>query len=299
MLCKLADEYGQRHGEDDIRVLDVKQSLARAYQRQKKFDRAHDLLSEILPKLATRMGKTHMEVLIIRAELADVSAHRGDHESALRMLYKTHEFAHKEFGNEHPLTLNFLYTIGLILGEQGYHKKSEEILKRCLEVRKRKFSDDPYRMIANSKDVSRVLISQRKWTETETFVKEELDLRRVQFPKDHAGHRECTVRLAECRSAQGDFVTAEVLYRQVLEELQDEWPNPVLIVRETQYRLQAALRGQQRYDEADSLKHNNPRPSFCRGREISTTEATTCQTLQWTTRAGALGYTHHTAGISK
>jgi hypothetical protein len=107
----------------------VKGAVAEAETRVGNWDRAEELLRDLLGEVTTLAGREHAETLVVKNQLALALADSGKWEEAVPLRKELMEVQKERLGLNHPLTLQFTTPLLQSLLELGEYDEAEELVE--------------------------------------------------------------------------------------------------------------------------------------------------------------------------
>lgn len=124
-------------GEWHLDTLTSMNSLASAYARQGRQEKAEMLFLEVIEKRKNVLGRDHPNTLTSTAHLADTYFHRGRYDEAAELQAEVMKSKKIVLGERHPDTLTSVHNLALTYSQQGNLAEAEHLQAEVLEKRKR------------------------------------------------------------------------------------------------------------------------------------------------------------------
>jgi tetratricopeptide (TPR) repeat protein len=119
-------------------------------------------------------------------------------------------------GNEHPLTLRSMNTLGAALGNQGKPREAEEIYRQTLKLQEKALGKEHPSTLLSMNSVGTALGDQGKYKEAEKIHRQVLEIREKVLGKEHPDTLFSMNSLGLALKNQGKSREAEQIYRQAL-----------------------------------------------------------------------------------
>ncbi|KAK8071888.1 HET-domain-containing protein [Apiospora saccharicola] len=140
----------------------------------------------------------------------------GKYGDAERLCRPALELSKKVLGREHPITLDSINALALVLNNQGNHKEAALTQRQALEGYKSVLGEGHPRTLESMNNLANVLDRQGKYEEAEQMHRQTLELRKKVLGQEHPNTLGSMNNLAESLRQQGKYEEAEQMHRQTL-----------------------------------------------------------------------------------
>jgi serine/threonine protein kinase/Tfp pilus assembly protein PilF len=149
--------------------------------------------------------------------VSNPSESRGNDIRAREILDKASEDINTGLRQDPELQAQMMHVMGNVYESLGLYSKSEPLLRRALEIRRRALGAQAPETLNSMGNLAEVLEEESRYTEAEKLMRETLDGRRIQLGSEHRDTLTAMSGLAQILNSEGRFPEAEKLNRQVLE----------------------------------------------------------------------------------
>ncbi|KAK0493600.1 hypothetical protein EDD18DRAFT_406899 [Armillaria luteobubalina] len=162
------------------------------------------------------LGKSHLNTLIFKNNLALSYHQQGLWEKAEMLDKETLELHKKLHGEHHPETLTSMNNFAQTYYQQGQWEKAEVLLKETLELRKELLGKHHPDTLKSMSNLAQVYHEQGQLEKAEVLGKEALSLQKELLGEHHPDTLKFMNNLALTYQQQGQLVKAEVLGKETL-----------------------------------------------------------------------------------
>jgi tetratricopeptide (TPR) repeat protein len=159
----------------------------------------------------------------------------------------------KEFGLEHPDTLQTLYVLAYVLDRQGVHAEAENMIRKTIELREKVLGDENVASLSSISTLAVILGHQGMHAKAEAIHRKTLELQRKILGEEDRHTLWSMNNLARTLHSQGKHAEAERMYRETLELrkklLGEEHPHTLSGMS----NLAGTLDDQRKYAEAERM----------------------------------------------
>jgi hypothetical protein len=135
----------------------VKGAVAEAETRVGNWDRAENLLRDLLREVTSLAGRDHAETIVVKNQLALALADSGKWEEAMPLQKELMEVQKERLGVNHPLTLQFTTPLLQSLIELSEYNEAEELMENIKELRDTVWGKDSQDTLLSLMDEARLL----------------------------------------------------------------------------------------------------------------------------------------------
>lgn len=260
----------------EIRLGETSNALAKAKVEARKADTTaeflRDMLASVDPNIAQGREVTVREVLDAAAskvdtQLKDEPAVAADVHRTLGRTYQglarfadaeaqfrsALEISRREFGEDHPETLEAMNGVATALGSLNQYDEAEPLFRSCLESARRILGPEHPQTLDYLSNLASLLRDRGRMDEAETLLKEALEISNRVLGPEHPDTLVTRKVLAGLWQDQGRFDLAEPVLRDVLDiQRRVEGPRAPNTIG-TMQNLAMVLKALSRLDEAAPL----------------------------------------------
>ncbi len=150
-------------------------------------------------------------------KVSNPSESRGNDIRAREILDKASENIDTGLRQDPELQAQMMHVMGNVYDSLGLYSKSEPLLRRALEIRRRTLGVRNPETLKSMGNLAEVLEEESRYPEAEKLMRETLDGRRSRLGPQHRDTLIAMSELAQILNSEGRFPDAEKLNRQVLE----------------------------------------------------------------------------------
>lgn len=206
-------------------------SLARTYfelsfpvQKLGDYDEAERLISTALEIARNAWGGTHVDVLMMRGDLAYLRHLQGEREAAESSQREILELKRTHLGEDHREVAFSLHSLGRQLADRGDLEGAEEVFRRSLGLRSRIYAADHPNVATAKQHLGALLLQRGQIEDAEPLLLSSLESRRRALPPTHPTLADSLLPVAELLLEKGSTERATKLAGEGLEILRAALP---------------------------------------------------------------------------
>ncbi len=209
------DIYIAESGENNVRTITARTSLANNLLTQSRFDEAIELLTR---NLALIDGKPEFEkdLFTIRNNLSGAYLELGRFADAAPILAETLEAKRRELGDRDPSTLTSIFNLAGLSFSLGEMAKAERLYREAYDGRSAVLGEADPQTLMGATMLARVLTQLNRLDESETVIEQALAITRQRLDPGHRMHLNLLEAYADLLRTRGDFVRAEPVFEELL-----------------------------------------------------------------------------------
>ncbi|KZP22596.1 TPR-like protein [Athelia psychrophila] len=169
-----------------------------------------------LMALSKHAGKPTPELLSMNAAVAWYFSQRGRYDEAETLFQKALAGRERQFGRDHPNTLNTVNDLGVLCEQQGKRAEAEMLYQRALAGKERQLGGDHPSTLGTVNNLGGLCEKQGKYTEAEIFYQRALAGQERQLGREHPSTLGTVNNLGGLYEQQGKYAEAEILYQRAL-----------------------------------------------------------------------------------
>ncbi len=225
-------------------------------------DYAHFVLDEnILHPASEAIEQQFLSQPLIEAALRNsigsTYLNIGLYTAAERELKRAYQLSSEILGDEHPDTLRYIDTLGMVFQNQGRLDQAEPLFTQTLDTRNRLFGPEHPDTLTSMHHIATQYWHQGHYENAEEMFVKTLELRRRELGEEHSDTLDTMNNLAVLYYDQNRFAQAETLLVDVLrirqQSLGEEHPSTL----DSMNNLAILYQDQGRREEAESLYVNS------------------------------------------
>jgi serine/threonine protein kinase len=184
-------------------------------------------------------------------KVSNPSESRGNDIRAREILDKASQDIDTGLRQDPELQAQMMHLMGNVYESLGLYSKSEPLLRRALEIRRRTLGARNPETLRSMGNLAEVLEEESRYPEAEKLMRQTLDGRRNRLGPEHRDTLTAMSVLAQILNSEGRFPDAEKLNRQVLEAARREFgPQDEVITKATR-NLAINLSYEGKYSDAE------------------------------------------------
>ena len=211
--CRLAHEAADRAatalGADSNLTLMALSIEAECLQTLSRDEEAAKLLERVVQGKERLYGPDHPETLVSLDLLAQAHAALHQDARAVALSRAVVERATRTLGERHSSTLIYMNNLAQALRRSGRLEEAEPIYRRVIKLRREQGEGRAQETLHAMSNLGLLLLRQRKANEALPIFREALDGLRAALPPDHWMLGVALLNVGRCRTALGDYATAE------------------------------------------------------------------------------------------
>ena len=168
----------------------------------------------------------------------------------LHMLREATRRTNTELSQQPELRAAMLSLLGGLYAEIGHEVEADSLLGEALRQQRLNDAWEDADLAATLSRRGTLYITVGRYAQADSLLRESLKLHEAVFGATHPETRRARMLVARLRGAEGNWVAAESLYRNLLDERKPGGDAPPLFDTEVQGALGYTLFAQSRYDEA-------------------------------------------------
>ncbi len=205
----------QLDGDEGLRVAATLHDLGRLKFQTGAYREAGELYAEALAIRRAGAGD-RLEIGQLLTDQAILTERMGEHANAETLFLEALDLRRRELGNEHPLVIESLNNLGVILGIQGRLDDAEPLFREALELRRKLFGDASQHVAESLHNLAALLTEKSDYEGAETLYREAIATLREILGEEHPLVAEAAMNLAFMLQAKGDSEGAEEWFQQSL-----------------------------------------------------------------------------------
>lgn len=209
---RTADEIARAlHDDDNPAVLILRHNLGDLYSRQRKWDEALLVFTELAPRMRAIMGENASETLTTLGGLANVHLRMGRAHDAVVTYEDVLRRMRVVLGDEHQSTLQTMGNLGAACEQDRQFEQAERLAKERFDTLTRLVGPKDKETLIALNNLANAIAHQQRWDEAQRLFLEALPLFREVY--GHTNDRTLSVqqRLAKVSLMKGDLSLAKDL----------------------------------------------------------------------------------------
>ena len=170
---------------NEVERMDWRLELSVAYIDLGLYDKAEQIVQDILETRIAHLGSNHNATLQAFQVLAGILADKGTHQEAEKIYVSSVKKRESVLGPEHPDTLMTMGNLAVTINSQGRHKEAEELEKKVLELRSKILGAEHPSTLMAMGNLAVTINSQGRHKEAEELEKKVLELRSKILGAEH------------------------------------------------------------------------------------------------------------------
>lgn len=169
-------------------------------------------------------GHNHPGVATTLAVPAQVYREQNNYEEAEKLLKDALKMGEKTLGPNHLALAHTLVDLAVLYSKQEKYKDAEQLCKRALGIRLKVLGQSDPQVASNLNNLAELCQPQGKYIEMEMYYRRALEIFEIesQYGPDHLNVAKTRIDLASCLVKQRKYAEAEVLFKQVGTDVEQE-----------------------------------------------------------------------------
>ena len=211
-------------GESHPLTLETADSLAQFLAGARRFNDAKSLYENVIAKMADTRGELHPDTLSSKSRLARMLHYRAkQYPDAEKLYVEIRTTCEKEFGPEHPRTLDVLDDLGCLYRDMGRLDEAEEFFRSAIKGLDKALSPDNSQTIQSQLNLARLLFKSRgDHSQALTIFLDVYEKRKAALGAEHKFTLSALNLVGDVLLDKGDHHAAEEHYRQALTALEQK-----------------------------------------------------------------------------
>lgn len=209
--------------------------------------RALRLCEKVLGKGHERSTDKGVEARLF-ANVAGSCYVRGQYQTAEQMYRQVLELRKEALGKDHPVTLDSMNNLALVLDSQGKYEEAKQMHRQILEIRETVLGKDHPDTLNSMYNLAVVLCNVGRYEEAEQMRRQEWKLTEEALGKEHPDTLVSMNNLGVVLENLGKYEAAEHMYRQILEIREQALGKGHPDTRQSRSNLKDCLRAKERQE---------------------------------------------------
>jgi tetratricopeptide (TPR) repeat protein len=216
VLEKSRRTYVELRGVDHPETLPTSGSLATAYMKDGRIDRALPLFIETLALMKAKLGADHVDTLFTMSNMAQTLRRAGKPAEAVPLYEEALGLMRAKFGEGHSETVAAMNGLGGAYGDVGKADRALQLFEEALTSAKANLGDDHPHTHSSVNNLAAAHYSAGRLDKAIPLLEESLRHARKTLGPDHPDALIKLTNLAACYHAAGDFDKAAPLLERAL-----------------------------------------------------------------------------------
>eukprot|EP00898_Chlorokybus_atmophyticus_P002830 jgi/Chlat1/3548/Chrsp231S03547 len=202
--------------QDSSRWLRLWLLYCNCFRIEAKYVEAEALYKLALASSEARLGRNHVQTVLILNNLALVVQEQGKYGEAETLLRQALTATEMLVGPDHLSTATSCGNLAYVMGKQGKYGKAKAFHRRALSIYKAKLGPDHLDLASSLNNMAILLQKHGEYGEAEAMSREALAIRETKLGPDHPDTGSSLTMLAAVMQVQGEYSKAEDLNRRAL-----------------------------------------------------------------------------------
>ncbi|MCA9300341.1 MAG: serine/threonine protein kinase [Phycisphaerales bacterium] len=200
--------YASVKGEDDVRTITARTSLATTMLMLSRFDEAIDLLTRNMDLIDGR-PEFEKDLFTIRNNLSGAYLELGRFKDAAPILAETLEAKRRDLGDRDPSTLTSAFNLAGLYFSLGEMSEAERLYREAWEGRASVLGEADPKTLSSATMLGRVLGERGEYDEAASIIEGALAIAEERLDPGHQEHVRLISAYAGLLRRQGEFAAAE------------------------------------------------------------------------------------------
>jgi len=234
---------------DDVELSHTQNNLALVLQEQGRVNEAESLFRSAIT-ISRKYPDQITETLVMMSNLGGLLTQRGNLGEAEALLREVLDRRRRLLGPDHPQVARSMSRLAYLLRNEGAYEEAESLMRESLALNRRVLGEEHLDTLIDMDVLAMILQDRGDWSGAETLYDKAIEIgtRKV---GENTNLATWMSDLASLREGQGQYATAEQLYRRGLamtRKLHD--PRSAAVARQ-QRKLAGLLAKRGKFDEAE------------------------------------------------